>query len=182
MDNKRHKRPSFIGVVFLLQTKNVNGITKSTSDLEMGCYPRGGFIWSFIRFTSPLFSWYAPCSWWRVRFLVVPFPPCGPPLLGYLLAWTLVLAPCSFFLSLILHAFFLWNLAGFRHIWTFELNIWIWIQFKFNWVAFSSSYIMQVWQDFITFELLNSTYEFEYNSNSIKLHSVQFTLCKFTQY
>jgi len=27
---------------------------------------------------------------------VVPFPPCGPPLLGCLLAWTWVLAPCYF--------------------------------------------------------------------------------------
>ncbi len=43
-----------------------------------------------------LFSWYASCDWWRVRFLVVPFPPCSPPHLGYLLAWTLVLA-CFFF-------------------------------------------------------------------------------------
>jgi len=31
---------------------------------------------------------------------VVPLPPCGPPLLGCLLAWTLVLAPGSFSLSL----------------------------------------------------------------------------------
>ncbi len=28
---------------------------------------------------------------------MVPFPPCGPPLLGCLLAWTLVLAPCFLF-------------------------------------------------------------------------------------
>ncbi len=54
-------------------------------------------LWSFIRFTSPLFSWNAPCSWWRAQFLVVPFPACGPPLLGCLLAWTLFLAPRSFF-------------------------------------------------------------------------------------
>jgi hypothetical protein len=34
--------------------------------------------------------------------LVVPFPPCGPPLLGCLLAWTssVLLAPCFLFLSL----------------------------------------------------------------------------------
>jgi hypothetical protein len=32
----------------------------------------------------------------RFRFLVVPFPPCGLPLLGYLFAWTLVLAPFFF--------------------------------------------------------------------------------------
>jgi hypothetical protein len=31
---------------------------------------------------------------------VVPLLPCGLPLLGCLLAWTLVLAPCFFFLSL----------------------------------------------------------------------------------
>ncbi len=28
---------------------------------------------------------------------MVPFPPCGPPCLGHLLAWTVVLAPCFFF-------------------------------------------------------------------------------------
>jgi hypothetical protein len=28
---------------------------------------------------------------------MVPFPLGGPPLLGYLFAWTLVLAPCFFF-------------------------------------------------------------------------------------
>ncbi len=54
------------------------------------------------RFTSPFFSWLASCYWWRLRFLVVPFPPCGPPLLGCLLAWTssVLLAPCFLFLSL----------------------------------------------------------------------------------
>jgi len=31
---------------------------------------------------------------------VVPFPPGGPPLLGCLFAWTLVLAPLFLFLSL----------------------------------------------------------------------------------
>jgi hypothetical protein len=31
------------------------------------------------------------------KFLVVPFPPRGSPLLGCLLAWTLVLTPCFFF-------------------------------------------------------------------------------------
>jgi hypothetical protein len=30
-------------------------------------------------------------------YLVVPFPSCGPHLLGCLLAWTLFLAPCFFF-------------------------------------------------------------------------------------
>jgi hypothetical protein len=29
--------------------------------------------------------------------LVVPLPPCGPPVLGCFLAWTLVLALCFFF-------------------------------------------------------------------------------------
>jgi hypothetical protein len=47
-------------------------ITKSTSclHLEMGCYCRGGFIWawSFIGFTSPLFSYHASCKWWKVWF------------------------------------------------------------------------------------------------------------------
>jgi len=42
----------------------------------------------------------ASSDWWRFRYLVVPLPPCGPPLLGGLFAWTLVLAPCFFFLSL----------------------------------------------------------------------------------
>ncbi len=37
---------------------------------------------------------------------MVPFPPCGPPHLGCLLAWTFVLAPCFFSLSLSLGAFF----------------------------------------------------------------------------
>jgi hypothetical protein len=32
---------------------------------------------------------------WDLGYLVVSFPPCGPPLLGSLLAWTLVIAPCS---------------------------------------------------------------------------------------
>jgi len=47
--------------------------------------------------TSPLLSWYASCDWWRVQFLVIPFPPCGLRLLCCLLAWTLVLAPGFFF-------------------------------------------------------------------------------------
>ncbi len=36
-------------------------------------------------------------NWWRVQFLVVPFSACGLPLLGCLLAWTLVLASYFFF-------------------------------------------------------------------------------------
>jgi hypothetical protein len=39
---------------------------------------------------------YISCDWWRVWFLVVPFTR-GLPLLGCLLAQTLVLAPCFFF-------------------------------------------------------------------------------------
>ncbi len=31
-------------------------------------------------FTSPFFSWYASCNWWRFQYLEVPFPPCGWPL------------------------------------------------------------------------------------------------------
>jgi len=130
----------FTNKKMLMALQRAQAISRWAVTLEEGSLR----LWSFIRFTSPLFSWYAPCSWWRVRFLVVPFPPCGPPLLGYLLAWTLVLAPCSFSLSLF------WVLSFY-----------------------------EVWQDFITFELLNSTYEFESNSNSIELHSVQVTLCKF---
>jgi len=34
---------------------------------------------------------------WRFGYLVIPLLPCGLPLLGCLLAWTLVLAPCFFF-------------------------------------------------------------------------------------
>jgi hypothetical protein len=45
---------------------------------------------------SSLLSWYTSCHWWRVWFLVVPFPPCGPPRSGCLLAWTSILAPCFF--------------------------------------------------------------------------------------
>jgi hypothetical protein len=33
----------------------------------------------------------------RFGYVVIPFPPSGPPLLSCLLAWTLVLAPCFFF-------------------------------------------------------------------------------------
>jgi hypothetical protein len=55
-------------------------------------------------FTSPFFSWYASsnCNWWKFRYLVVPLTllVVDPPLLGCLLAWNLVLAPCFFFLSL----------------------------------------------------------------------------------
>ncbi len=51
--------------------------------------------------------WYASCDWCRVWFLMVPFSPCGLPCLGCLRALTLVLAPCFFFLSLSLGAFFL---------------------------------------------------------------------------
>ncbi len=42
--------------------------------------------------TSPCFSWYASCDWWRFQYLVVHLSPCGMSLLGCLLAWTLVLA------------------------------------------------------------------------------------------
>jgi hypothetical protein len=31
------------------------------------------------------------------QYLVVPLPPCGPPLLGCMVAWTLVLVPSFFF-------------------------------------------------------------------------------------
>jgi hypothetical protein len=52
-----------------------------------------------------------------VLFLVVPFLPCGPPLLGSLLAWTLVLALLFLFLSLswahsvykVWHGFIIWT-------------------------------------------------------------------------
>jgi len=37
------------------------------------------------------------CDWWRFWYLVVPFSLCGTPLLGCLLAWTLVLQLCFFF-------------------------------------------------------------------------------------
>ncbi len=79
--------------------------TESTGRLHlgMGCYCRGRFFQarSFMGFTSPLFSQFASCDWWRVRFLLVPFSPCGPLLLGCLLAaWTSVLAPCFLFLPL----------------------------------------------------------------------------------
>jgi hypothetical protein len=59
----------------------------------------------FIGFTWCLYSWHASRDWWRIRFLVVPFPICGPPHLGYLLAWILILAPCFFFSP------FLWVLS-----------------------------------------------------------------------
>jgi hypothetical protein len=29
-----------------------------------------------IRSTSPFFTWYASCDWWRFWYLVVPLPPC----------------------------------------------------------------------------------------------------------
>jgi hypothetical protein len=64
---------------------------------------RLGVVWGL---PPPLFSWYASCDWWRVQFLVVPFPSWGflvasfpyrgLPHLGYLFAWTLVLVACFF--------------------------------------------------------------------------------------
>jgi hypothetical protein len=46
----------------------------------------------------------ASSNWWRFRYLVVPLPTCGLPLLGCLLACTLVRAPC-FYLSPFLGCF-----------------------------------------------------------------------------
>ncbi len=69
---------------------------------EMNCYYKERFFWawSFIEFTSPFICWYVSCDKWRVQFLVVVFPQGGPPLnLGYLFAWTLVLALCLFIFS-----------------------------------------------------------------------------------
>ncbi len=81
---------------------------------------------SFIGFTSPLLSWYiAWCSWWRIRwFLVVPFPPCGLPLLFWAVcfAWTLVLAPLFLFSLPFLGAFFLWSLVGFHPVHCLDLD------------------------------------------------------------
>jgi hypothetical protein len=55
-----------------------------------------------------------------VLFLVVPIPPCGPPLLGSLPAWTLVLALLFVFLSLswvisvykVWHGFIIWPIKN----------------------------------------------------------------------
>ncbi len=60
------------------------------------------------------FSWFASCNWWRVTFLVFPFPPCGLPLLGCLLARTSVLGPCFLFspflsIKLCRVCFFCWS-------------------------------------------------------------------------
>jgi hypothetical protein len=82
------------------------GIRESASHLhlEMGCNCRGGFFFRLGVLSGlppPFFSWFASCDLWRVRFLVVPLPPCGPPLLGSLLAWTSVLAPCFLFSPLL---------------------------------------------------------------------------------
>ncbi len=95
--------------------------TESTGRLHlgMGCYCRGRFFQarSFMGFTSPLFSQFASCDWWRVRFLLVPFSPCGPLLLGCLLAaWTSVLAPCFLFLPLS------WVLSFYK-VWRGFINI-----------------------------------------------------------
>jgi hypothetical protein len=70
--------------------------------LGMGCYCRVRFFMAsiFLGFTSPLFSQFASCDWWRVQFLLVAFSPCGPLLLGCLLASTSVLPPCFLFFSL----------------------------------------------------------------------------------
>jgi hypothetical protein len=43
----------------------------------------------------------------RSLLLTVRSPPCGPPLLGCLLAWTSVLAPCFLFSPVQFDAFFL---------------------------------------------------------------------------
>jgi hypothetical protein len=73
--------------------RDIDGIIKSACylHLEAGCHCRGRFsyAWSFIGFTSPFL--YASSDWWRFQYLVVLLPLCGPPLLGYLLAWTLFL-------------------------------------------------------------------------------------------
>jgi hypothetical protein len=78
----------------------------------------------------PFFSWFASCDLWRVRFLVAPFPPCGPPLLGSLLAWTSVLAPCFLF-SPFLGCFF------YNKVWQgFIVNLathYVTLQIKMRW-------------------------------------------------
>ncbi len=56
-----------------------------------------------------LFSWYASCDWWRVWFLVSTFPLCRQPLLGCLLAWTLVLDPFFSPLSWVLYFYKVWQ-------------------------------------------------------------------------
>jgi hypothetical protein len=53
---------------------------------------------------------HATGDWWRFGYLVVPFRSYGTPLLGCLLAWTLVLALSFFFSPL------LWVLS-FDEIW-----------------------------------------------------------------
>jgi hypothetical protein len=78
----------------------------------------------------PLVSWYASCDWWRVRFLVVPFPPwvlsgslssLWPASFGLLACLDFGPCPLFLFLSLAPVDFFLQNLAGFHQI-THSMN------------------------------------------------------------
>ncbi len=53
-------------------------------------------VWCEQHFISTNWNIINLSTDFRVWFLVVPFPPCGPPRLACLLAWTLVLGPCCF--------------------------------------------------------------------------------------
>jgi hypothetical protein len=76
--------------------------------LEAWRHSQSGFLGSFVKIwwdwhrsnSLYVYSYVSATGGWRVRFLVVPFPPCGPPLLGCLLAWSWVLAPLFLCLSL----------------------------------------------------------------------------------
>jgi len=46
-----------------------------------------------VRWLLALYRRKSNLTWWRFRYLVAPLTPCGPPLSGCLLAWTLVLGP-----------------------------------------------------------------------------------------
>jgi hypothetical protein len=86
-----------------------------------------------VGFTFPFCSWYASSNCWRFQYLVVPLPPYGLPLSGFMLAWILVLVPCLFFSTL---------------LGCFSAFLGCFLFIKFEWVSSQSAfldYIYNVW-------------------------------------
>ncbi len=122
---------------------NSNDKKESTGECS-STLSQGSVLLHLVGFTFPFFSWYASSNWWRFQYLVVPLPPCGLPLLGCMVAWTLVLVRSFFFFPLlgcflftfsgpVLVAFFflfikLERVSSQSRFWTIHiyfLNVWI---------------------------------------------------------
>jgi len=113
----------------LIPTRLFNTIIKATSawfDLDE---PKFRLKHKFmclneIVIVSAFFSWFASCNWWRVWFLVPPFPPCGPPLLGCFDC--LDFCPCPLFpflsLSWVLSFYKVWQgFINWKRCWRLDL-------------------------------------------------------------